>query len=69
MMALGNIKEMLLAMKEEKIIQLTIDPLEMIVLVNYAWELLFVCCIKNKNTIMDRGLYTPNCVLLPKYMK
>ena len=64
MMALGKMKEKLIAKKEERMMPLTIEPFEIIILVNYAWELSFGRCIKNKKAICERGWGPLNRTLL-----
>ena len=63
-MALGKMKEKLIAKKEERMMPLTIEPFEIIILVNYAWELSFGRCIKNKKAICERGWGPLNRTLL-----
>ena len=55
MMALGKMKEIIIAKKEKEMMPLTIDPHEIIILVNYAWNLSFARCTINKKAISDRG--------------
>ena len=63
-MALAFYKTMLIAKKEKLMMQLTIQPHEIIVMVNYAWAHSFARCSSNKKAIAERGWYPLNRVLL-----
>ena len=64
MMALGEYKEKLIAMKEKHELPLTISPHKIIPMVNHAWAHSFARCIQNKKAIADRGWNPLNRVLL-----
>ena len=64
MMALSVIKAMIIERKQERMMPLTIDAHEIIIMVNYAWELSFARCAKNKKAIADRGWSPLNRAIL-----
>ena len=65
-MALGKMKEKSIAMKEERMMPLTIEPYEIIILVNYVWYLSFGRPLHNKKAISDR-MGTPQSRTIAKY--
>ena len=59
-MGLSKAKEWLLKEKQKKTMKLTIEPYEIIVLINMAWQQSFGCQITNKKAIAERGWYPLN---------
>ena len=62
--ALARAKEDLIQKKTEKMMKLTIEPYEIIPLVNTAWAKLFARAVSNKKAIADCGWYPLNHDLL-----
>ena len=65
-MALVDYKKMILEKKERMMMQLTIEPYEIIMIVNHAWDCSFGHITSNKKAIIDRGGYSqPTASTLP----
>ena len=64
MMALGVWKKETILKKEQRMMQLTIDPHEIILMINYAWAHSFARNLKNRKAIADRGWGPLNRALL-----
>ena len=63
-MALSCKKELLVELKEGKMMKPTIEPYEIIILINYAWAHSFARPLSNKKAIADRGWFPLNRALL-----
>ena len=62
--ALAKGKKELMEKKEAHLLRPTVEPYEIMILVNYAWERSFARVDKNKNAICDRGWFPYNRALL-----
>ena len=63
-MASGDFKANLIKRKETMMMPLTIEPHEIILIINYAWKKSFAPCTSNKKAIAERGWFPLNRALL-----
>ena len=63
-MALSRKKELLVELKEQKMMKPTIESYKIIILINYAWDHSFARPLSNKKAIADRGWFPLNRALL-----
>ena len=61
---LARKKEILVELKEQKMIKPTIEPCEIIILISYAWAHSFTHPLSNKKDNADRGWFPLNRELL-----